>query len=124
MQSVANASPVDATQHTPSTAQLLAVWQEVLGAPEVGADGTDIDENFFDAGGTSLTAARLAARIKTQLGCVVTAADILAHPSVRALAKKLAGSDAGLDRAASDRRAAMQRKAFTNPRHAKAAPGK
>jgi acyl carrier protein len=102
---------------------LLAVWQDILGAPEAGA-GADIDENFFDAGGTSLTAARLAVRIKTQLGCVVTAADIFAHPSVRALAKKLAGGEAVLDRTASDRRAAMQRRAFTNPRQTKAVPGK
>jgi hypothetical protein len=94
-----------------SSTELLAVWRETLGAPDAG-----IDENFFDAGGTSLLAARLAARIKAQLGCMLSAADILSHPSVRQLAKKLSGSEPALDRGASDRRAAMQRKAFTATR--------
>ncbi len=114
-------SPGSVFETPPTAAQLLVIWQEVLGAPVEDTTGSstgsgNIDENFFDAGGTSLLAARLAGRIKTQLGCAVTAGDILAHPSVRALAKKLAGTEAGLDRTASDQRAAMQRRAFTNPR--------
>ena len=48
--------------------------------------------------------------------CAITAADILSHPSVRQLAKKLGGTDAALDRGASDQRAAMQRRAFSAKR--------
>ena len=95
----------------PSTTQLLAIWRETLHAADA-----SIDENFFDTGGTSLLAARLAARIKAQLGCAITAADILSHPCVRQLAKKLGGTDAALDRGASDQRAAMQRRAFSAKR--------
>jgi acyl carrier protein len=96
--------------NSPSLEQLLAVWQETLGIPDAG-----VDENFFDAGGTSLLAARLAGRIKAQFACTVSAADILSHPSVRQLAKKLSGSEPGLDRTASDKRAAMQRRIFKRP---------
>lgn len=87
--------------------QVLALWREVLGAPEASAD-----ENFFEAGGTSLVATRLASRLTTQLAMRVTAAEILAHPSARKLAAKLTGQQATLDRSGSDQRALQQRKAF------------
>ena len=87
--------------------QVLTLWREVLGAPEASAD-----ENFFEAGGTSLVATRLASRLSTQLAIKVTAAEILAHPSARKLAAKLTGQQATIDRAGSDQRALQQRKAF------------
>ena len=109
---IAEATP--APGHTPTAAELLVIWRETLGASDA-----SLDENFFDAGGTSLLAARLAARIKAQLGCAISAADILSHPSVRQLARKLGGGEVALDRSASDRRAAMQRRAFTATRPAR-----
>jgi hypothetical protein len=87
--------------------QLLLIWREMLGSP-----GATAEDNFFECGGTSLVAARLASRLTTQLQCRVSAADILAHPSVHSLSQKLNGTEAALDRNASDGRAAMQRNAF------------
>jgi hypothetical protein len=79
----------------------------MLGAVEVSPD-----DNFFEAGGTSLLAARIASRLTTALACRVSAADILAHPSARKLAQKLGGKETSLDRNVSQDRAAMQRNAF------------
>jgi hypothetical protein len=73
---------------------------------------TSADDNFFEAGGTSLLAARIASRLTAALACRVSAADILAHPSARKLAQKLSGNETSLDRNASQERAAMQRSAF------------
>ena len=78
----------------------------------LGDEDTSPDVNFFEAGGTSLLAARMASRLAAALGCRVSAADILAHPSARRLAQKLGGDEASLDRNASHERAAMQRNAF------------
>ncbi len=91
----------------PSADQLLAIWQDTLGVSDA-----SLDENFFDAGGSSLLAARLAGRIKTQYGCPVSAADVLSHPSVRQLHRRLVGTGPALDREASRQRAALRRGAF------------
>ena len=87
--------------------QVLGLWRELLGAPEAGSE-----ENFFEAGGSSLLAARLASRLSAQLDCRVSAADILAYPSPRKLAEKLTGQQATLDRDGSKQRANQQRNAF------------
>ena len=94
--------------------QILTLWREVLGTPEGSRD-----ENFFEAGGTSLIAARLASRLSTLLAFRVAAADILAHPSVRKLGEKFTGQQAALDRAGSNQRAAQQRHAFALRRPAR-----
>ncbi len=101
-------SPTSPGQVAGLAERLLTLWRESLGIPDAG-----MDENFFDAGGSSLLAVRLAGRMTAQLGCMVTAADILAYPTIRQLARKVGGDEPGLDRAAGDSRAAMQRKAFT-----------
>jgi hypothetical protein len=95
--------------------RLLPVWREMLGAEDASPD-----DNFFEAGGTSLLAARIASRLSVALECRVSAADILAHPSARKLAQKLSGNETSLDRNASDERAAMQRNAFAFQRPVRA----
>jgi hypothetical protein len=91
--------------------QVLLVWREMLGSPAIAPE-----DNFFEAGGTSLAAARLASRLSVQLELSVTAADILAHPSVRSLSRKLAGDEGAIDSKASSERAALQRNAFRTRR--------
>jgi acyl carrier protein len=47
--------------------RLAALWQEMLGADRIG-----VNDNFFDAGGHSLLAARLVNRLQEQFGVRVT----------------------------------------------------
>ena len=88
-----------------TAAAILAKWREVLGIADVG-----IDENFFDIGGSSLLATRIAGRLSLDLG--VSAADILANPSVRSLAAAITGQASAMNRGQVERRAAMQQQAF------------
>lgn len=59
--------------------QLLRIWQQVLSA-DIG-----ITDNFFDAGGHSLNAARIAAFTRKELEKELRIADIFKHPTVETL---------------------------------------
>jgi amino acid adenylation domain-containing protein len=65
---------------------LVAIWAEVLGHEEFGTT-----ENFFDIGGHSLAAARLANRINqiTEFQCRVS--DIFSFSSIQSLARHMGG---------------------------------
>ncbi|MFI1972304.1 non-ribosomal peptide synthetase [Streptomyces cinnamoneus] len=69
-------APADATE-----AAVAALWRELLGAPPATAD-----ENFFDAGGHSLLAVRLAGRLEATAGRRVPLRRILGAPTVRGIA--------------------------------------
>ncbi|MER6609777.1 non-ribosomal peptide synthetase [Streptomyces sp. NPDC000927] len=69
-------TPSDATE-----AAVAALWEELLGAPPVSAD-----QNFFDAGGHSLLAVRLANRLVATAGRRVPLRRILGAPTVTAIA--------------------------------------
>jgi pyochelin synthetase len=60
--------------------KLVEIWRVVLGVAEVG-----ITDDFLEAGGDSLLAARLVANIKAAFGIDVSVSAVLAHPSVEAL---------------------------------------
>ncbi|NDK92188.1 amino acid adenylation domain-containing protein [Gordonia desulfuricans] len=63
------------------TEQIVArVYAEVLGA-----DHVSVTESFFDLGGNSLSATKLAARLSAELEYDITVAAIFAAPSVREL---------------------------------------
>ena len=64
---------------------------EALFAEALGRDAVSVTDSFFDLGGTSLTAASLAARCTEVLGTTVSVADLFAAPSVADLAARLAG---------------------------------
>ncbi|GAC78165.1 non-ribosomal peptide synthase domain TIGR01720/amino acid adenylation domain-containing protein [Gordonia malaquae] len=66
--------------------QIALVYAAVLGADRVSAA-----ESFFDLGGNSLAATRLAARIAAALDVDVTVRDVFDAPSVRELAAALSG---------------------------------
>ncbi|WP_061293904.1 non-ribosomal peptide synthetase [Herbidospora cretacea] len=74
---------------TPTERRLATLWAEVLDT-EVSADRA-----FFDLGGHSLSALRLAGLITRDLGRPVTVADLLAHDTVERLAAHLDGRPAG-----------------------------
>ncbi|WP_062393759.1 non-ribosomal peptide synthetase [Gordonia phthalatica] len=63
-----------------SEAALAAVFAEVLGV-----DRVSVTESFFDLGGNSLSAMRLAARAGSALGVEVSVRDLFEAPSVRGL---------------------------------------
>lgn len=69
-------------------AQLLVLWRRVLGRERIGRD-----ENFFDLGGSSLRLIELQALIRTELGRGLDIVDLFRHPSIAALARRLAQLD-------------------------------
>ncbi|MEZ5210151.1 non-ribosomal peptide synthase/polyketide synthase [Gordonia sp. (in: high G+C Gram-positive bacteria)] len=62
----------------------------------LGVERVSVTESFFDAGGNSLSAMRLAARAGEALGVQVSVRDVFEAPSVRELAGAVAGRDAAL----------------------------
>ncbi len=68
----------------PDEMQLAALWSELLGSERVGRD-----DDFFDFGGRSLAANRLALRAARALGVPVDLRDIYAAPTPAALAHRL-----------------------------------
>ncbi|CAM2068729.1 Non-ribosomal peptide synthase/polyketide synthase [Sulfidibacter corallicola] len=67
---------------------LLRLCRGVLGVNRIG-----MDDNFVDLGGQSLTAVRLAARVRIELGRDLRVRDILLSPDLAALAQILAQKD-------------------------------
>ncbi len=93
---------------------LLAVWRELFGTDAIG-----LDDNFFDLGGHSLLLLRAHRLVEQRLQREVPLLALLQYPSVRSLARHLAGeddtpSDAGAQLARD--RAGKQRQALARQR--------
>lgn len=73
---------------------LVDIWREVLQNPDI-----DVDDEFFTAGGYSMLAPRVTARIFEVLGADVPVRAVFDHPRLRDLAAHV-DSDAGGRRAA------------------------
>jgi amino acid adenylation domain-containing protein len=73
-----------AEPETPLEADLLKLWQEVLGK-----SGFGVTENFFDLGGHSLLIAKLLLRIEQSFGRRLSLADVFQLPTVRQLSAVL-----------------------------------
>jgi amino acid adenylation domain-containing protein len=72
---------------TPANAQesaMQAVWQEVLGLPRIG-----VEDNFFDVGGSSLGALRLAAACQSRLSLQLPVTAVFQHQTIRRLTTAL-----------------------------------
>ncbi len=87
--------------------KIATLWSRILGC-QVG-----LDENFFDAGGSSLHLLEVNAELSRMLGKPLEWTELFEHPTVRSLAGRLAG---GKDQAASidkaQERARLQKAAF------------
>ena len=66
--------------------QLIELWQEVLGVPEV-----HVDDDFFDLGGYSLLAAQMLVRLEERLGHQVQMSALLDGTTVADLARAIRG---------------------------------
>lgn len=81
---------VEAAPTTPTEKRLARIWAEVLGL-EVGA--VDADQSFFDVGGHSLSAMKLAAAIEKEFGKHLPLAELFRAETLRALAEWLDGGE-------------------------------
>ncbi|HEX2093940.1 MAG TPA: amino acid adenylation domain-containing protein, partial [Longimicrobiaceae bacterium] len=66
----------------PVESQVAGVWKQVLGVEEVGAE-----DDFFEVGGSSLTAAQVVFRTAAVTGVAVPLRDFLESPTVAGLAR-------------------------------------
>ncbi|MFJ9036722.1 amino acid adenylation domain-containing protein [Streptomyces sp. NPDC102406] len=76
----------------PHTAVVRRVWAEALGLDDVSPY-----DDFFGLGGQSLTAVRIVARLRTELGLSVDVQSLFAHPTPAALAAALDSSAPAAD---------------------------
>ena len=99
-----------APPQTAIEATVLDVWRRVLGREHIG-----VDDNLFDAGGTSLTAVQIVGRLRLALGVELATLALFERPTVRGVAALLAarGSDGAWERRvlASRQRGAARRAA-------------
>ncbi|RDW83774.1 Non-ribosomal peptide synthetase [Aspergillus mulundensis] len=82
----------DGEKTAPSTTMertLQALWAQTLGMDEIGRIGAH--DNFFQLGGDSVAAMRLAAIVQQQEQLQLTVGDILSHPCLSDLANFLTG---------------------------------
>ncbi|MEC3979513.1 non-ribosomal peptide synthetase [Amycolatopsis sp. H20-H5] len=71
---------------TPAEALVAEVWAEVLGVERVG-----VRDEFFDIGGHSVVATRIAVRLRSALRVDVPVRALFDHPTVEALTAAVAG---------------------------------
>ena len=90
--------PVAAAEMTPASGLETAVadiWRKVLGRPRIG-----LNDNFFEAGGTSLKAVQVMAMIKKELKQALSIVSLFECPTVALLAARI-GATSGEARAGS-----------------------
>ena len=84
--------PMQVNQSSPRDHVELAlykIWERLLLQPDIG-----IRDSFFDVGGSSISAIKLAHAIEAEFGQRLPISEIVAHPSIEALAARLRrGSD-------------------------------
>ena len=87
---VFEADPSHAVPRSEMEKTVAQVWCELLGLDRVG-----LDDNFFDLGGHSLLLPRVAWKLRKLLARDIAVVDLLACPTVRALAAHLGGGPEG-----------------------------
>jgi Phosphopantetheine attachment site len=76
-----------AIDETEREVEVLEIFRQILGAPQLGPE-----QNFFDSGGSSLLAARLAARLRSSGVLDVPTSAVFAAPTARALTRYASSS--------------------------------
>lgn len=69
---------------------LHRIWQGVLLRPSIG-----ITDNFFDIGGTSVSAIKVASAVRAEFGETLPIRDMMTHPTIEALAGRLRSGATG-----------------------------
>ncbi|MFD8785874.1 thioesterase domain-containing protein [Kitasatospora sp. NPDC059599] len=77
-------APARTGPRTPHETVLCDLFAEILGLPSVGAD-----DSFFDLGGQSLLATRLASRMRAVLGVRLSIRDLFRNPTAAALGRHI-----------------------------------
>ena len=67
---------------------MAGIWQELFDNPAI-----NLDANFFDLGGHSLLLVQAHHKLQQVLGRNLSIVTLLQHPTVRSLARQLAGND-------------------------------
>ena len=83
-EAVAADVPPSATQE-----RVARIWADVLGRQDIG-----VDQSLFDVGGHSLKAIQIVSRINRDCDVDLGVADVFEHPTVRALAQRVASAAA------------------------------
>ncbi len=99
----------EAVASTQAETLLTQLWSEALGA-----EGIDLDRNFFDLGGTSLQLLQVHAGLEARLGHAVDVVALFKHSTIRELARHIEGKSQNTARSiAAAQRAALQRKTMS-----------
>ncbi len=75
-------STVDLKELTDTQKQVLSIWQDIIKAKSIG-----INDNFFDAGGTSFLAVRVVDRIEKELNVSLGLREFFFSPKIQSLAE-------------------------------------
>jgi acyl carrier protein len=104
----AMAAGAETTPRTDMERTVAEIWQELFDAPCV-----SLETNFFDLGGHSLLLMQAHRKLEQALGRSLPIVTLLQHPTVRALARQLAGNgDSRLAALALNARARRQQEAM------------
>jgi non-ribosomal peptide synthase protein (TIGR01720 family) len=102
------AAGAETTPRTEMERTLAAIWQELFANP-----GVSLEANFFDLGGHSLLLVQAHRKLQQALGRSLPIVTLLQHPTVRSLARQLAGNgDSRLAAPALNERARRQQEAM------------
>ncbi len=82
--------PVGAPPESPLERSIARVWEEVLGQKDIG-----LHDDFFELGGRSLDATRIARKLDDDMSVKVPLTQIFRNPTVAGLAAYLARAEAG-----------------------------
>jgi FkbH-like protein/FkbM family methyltransferase len=100
--------PGAAGEEAPATLEgrMLHLWRRIIGNPRIGRN-----DNFFDAGGTSLKAVQTIAAIRRELGISLSIIDLFARPTAGLLCagREPGGADAGSGSGAAKERGARRK---------------